>query len=319
MVVILHTHIPFAPEQKAQLLWWPGFSDLGWMGVDLFFVISGFIIAHVMNKPNISLPDYFWRRFWRIFPLYWLVMVAALLCYYRWGWFAYGIETLGPAGLVKSFLVLPLEPHPFWEPGWSLEHEVLFYIIAALVAPFFGLRVLAAVMFGLGAVGLAFNMGWDFHLFARPQLLFGAGVCAYLLRERSWKLAAPVALIGLILTYGHYYEIAKLPQWIADIATAAGFAGVVVMGVDLERRGWRVPRIMIRIGNASYSLYLWHLLVFPFIGRYAYGLGASPEIWRWMLVAGAVGVSLLSYRFIEKPLIAFSHRRFGRSERVAAE
>jgi peptidoglycan/LPS O-acetylase OafA/YrhL len=319
MVVVLHTHIPFAPEQKAQLLWWPGFSDLGWMGVDLFFVISGFIIAHVLSKPGVDLKDYFWRRFWRIYPLYWIVMIVALLCYLRWNWFGYGIETLGASGMVKSFLIFPMEPHPFWEPGWSLEHELIFYIIAALVAPFFGLRVLAAVMIGLGAVGLAFDMGWDFHLFARPQLLFGAGVCAYLMRERSMAAALPVALAGLVLCYAHYYELADMPQWVADIATATGFAGLVVLGVGLERRGWRVPRPMIAIGNASFSLYLWHLLVFPFVGRYAQALGASPEVWRWMLAGAAIGIALLSYRYIEKPIIAFSHRPLARTRPVAAE
>lgn len=320
MVVVLHTHIPFGPEAKAQLLWWPGLSDHGWMGVDLFFVISGFIIAHVLGKPNVALGSYFWRRFLRIYPLYWLVMLAGLYCYWRWNWFAYAYDTLGTQGMAMSFLILPLEPHPFWEPGWSLEHEVIFYVIAALVAPFLGLRALAAVMLGLGAAGLLFHPGWDYHLLARPQLLFGAGVCAYLLRATSWKMVLPFAAAGLGIMYGHYYETLPMPQWVADIATAAGFAGLVVVAVDVERQGWRVPRFMIAIGNASFSLYLLHWLVIPFAGRYAWSLGGPPELWRWIIVAVSIVLALLSFRFIETPLIRFSHRTPSLRRRpVAAE
>lgn len=319
MVVVLHTHIPFGPEEKAQLLWWPAFSDLGWLGVDLFFVISGFIIAHVLSRPDVSLRDYFWRRFWRIYPIYWLVMLAGLYFHYRWNWFGYAYDTLGPEGMVKSFLIFPLEDHPFWEPGWSLEHEVIFYIIAALVAPFLGLRVLAVVMIGLAVTGWLVDFGWDYHLFARPQLLFGAGVCAYLARERSWKQALPVALAGLALCYAYHYSLLEPPQWLADTATAAGFAGLVVACLDWERKGWRVPRIMIAIGNASFSLYLLHWLVIPFAGRYAYALGGPPELWRWIIVGVSIALAMLSFRLVEQPINRFAHRPFMRRAAVPAE
>ena len=56
--------------------------------------------------------------------------------------------------MIKSFLIFPQSSYPFWNPGWTLEREVLFYAIAALVAPFFGIRVLAAVLFTLAGIGM---------------------------------------------------------------------------------------------------------------------------------------------------------------------
>ena len=87
MVVVQHSHIAFTPTEKAKLWWWPVFSDFGWLGVSLFFVISGFIIANVLSRPNFSLVDYFWRRFIRIYPLYWMVGAVGLYYYFSRNWF----------------------------------------------------------------------------------------------------------------------------------------------------------------------------------------------------------------------------------------
>ena len=59
-----------------------------------FFVISGFIIASVVSSPHFKLKDYIWRRFMRIYPLYWLVMCAALFMFYRRHWFVSDVDAL---------------------------------------------------------------------------------------------------------------------------------------------------------------------------------------------------------------------------------
>lgn len=323
MVVVLHSHIAFGSDDKARLLWWPGFSDFGWLGVDLFFVISGFIIAYVISKPGFSIPSYVRHRFWRIVPLYWLVMLIALYYYRDRGWWSYYIDEFGTAGMVKSFLILPQKAHPFWEPGWSLEHEVLFYAIAAIVAPLAGLWSFAAVMIALGIVGFVFPLGWDFHLFSNVQILFGAGVIAYLLRNQTWRAAAPLGAAGLIATYGHLYGIWSLTTPLLTCTSAVGFASLLVTLLDVERhgsrRGWSFPRFLVLIGNASFSLYLWHWLFIPFISRWR-PENSPPELWRWIFVAISLTAAIASYQLIEKPLIKFSHKKWRKPARpVAAE
>lgn len=103
MVVVQHSHIAFSPSDKAKLWWWPGFSDFGWLGVSLFFVISGFIISSVLSRPNFSLGNYFYHRFMRIYPLYWGVMIVGLYYYCTRNWFKYSIDSLGVNGIIKSF------------------------------------------------------------------------------------------------------------------------------------------------------------------------------------------------------------------------
>lgn len=311
MVIILHSNMAVIAERRSELVWLPGFSDFGWMGVDLFFVISGFIIAHVLSDTKMTIGTYFWRRFWRIYPLYWLVMLVGLYYYRDRGWWGHSVEELGTMGMVKSFLIFPLEPHPFWNPGWSLEHEILFYIIAALVVPLAGLRALASVMFGLGAIGLLFPVGWDFHVFDGAQVEFGAGVLAYLLRNRSWKEAAPVALIALSAVYGHHYGLLPVTAKQSLIATAIGAAALIVTLLDVERNGWKVPRALVVIGNASFSLYLWHWLFLPFFGRWT-AEGGSMELWRWKFVALSIVTAVASYYLLERLLIKFSHIKWRR-------
>lgn len=308
MVVVQHSHIAFSPADKARLWWWPGFSDFGWLGVSLFFVISGFIIATVLSRPNFSYSDYFWRRFVRIFPLYWIVGAVGLYYYYTRNWFKYGVDLLGVEGMIKSFLILPLKVHPFWEPGWSLEHEVIFYIIAAAIAPTFGLLRLAIVLIALGITGMLVHFDWDYHMLAEAQIFFGAGVVAYLLRDRVWLEALPVALCSLALAYAQYYGAFNLGTIFPVATYAIGASALIIALLDIERHGWKVPRFFVLIGSASFSLYLWHWLLIPVISRWK-DIGGEPELWRWIIVVTSVLAALASYSLIEKPLISFSHRR----------
>lgn len=310
MVVIFHSKSAIWPtDERALLWWWPSFSDFGDLGVSLFFVISGFITANGTSKSDFSVWPYVWHRFWRIFPLYWIVMGAALLMYHYLNWFHADVESLGSGGMIKSFLIFPQKPFPFWAPGWSLEHEILFYIIAAAIVPFLGLPVLALVLIGLSVIGMSVVSFWDWHLFADPQLFFGAGVVGYILRNRRWYQALPVALILLGYSYAFYYKAFEAPYQIAQFAFAFGCAALIVTLLDFERHGWQVPKSLVLIGNASYSLYLWHWMVIPFAGWGRELWGGSPELWRWIIVVVSIVVALISYALFEKLFDAIGHGR----------
>jgi exopolysaccharide production protein ExoZ len=306
MVVVLHSHIAFAPEQKSKLWWWPGVSDFGWFGVHLFFVISGFIIAHVLSSPHFEVKKYFARRLVRIVPLYWIVMLAELYLYYERNWFAGDVDRLGFYGMTKSFLILPMDEHPFLAPGWSLEHELIFYVLAALLAPMFGLTTLAVVMITLGLAGTLFHMGWDYHFFSTVQILFGVGVLSYVFREQSARFAFPIAALSFGLTYASLYSWINIGGNVVVPMFGLGSGALIVGAVALERRGWQPNQLLVMIGDASFSLYLWHWLVIPFVSRWK-DVGGPPEMWRWVIVFLSIGVAIASYFTIERPLIRFSH------------
>ena len=196
MVVILHSKIMFSAEERKLLLTIPGFTDIGYYGVQLFFVISGFIISAVVSKPNYDVRSFAIRRVFRIFPLWWLVMSVGLAMYFWRSWFRADVELLGWVGVLKSYALLPQKPYPFINPGWSLEYEVIFYAIVALLYPLTGIWGVFVLMLGLSTAANAFKPADGYHLVDGSYLFFGAGIVAYLLRNRSGREAAPLAAGG---------------------------------------------------------------------------------------------------------------------------
>ena len=311
MVVVFHSKSMFADDGTREQLWWvPGFSDFGDYGVSLFFVISGFIIATVLDRPSLSILDFIKRRFFRIFPLLWVVMFVAAYHYYLRNWYAAEFEALGLKSFAMSAFAIPQKDYPFWAPGWTLEHEVLFYVIAALVFPFVRLKGLAIILVALGVLGILFKPGWDYHLTYNGQIYFAGGIFAYLFKEAGWRKALPLALLGLGLVYAGAYKLIPLNPNLGHFLFSLGAGALIVASIDIERRGIVPPKAITLLGDASDSLYLWHWLMIPIAALFMWKWGGPNEMWRWIYVGASIVVALLSFQMIEKPIIAFSHRKW---------
>lgn len=309
MVAVFHSKLMFANDgTREQLWWWPGFSDFGDMGVSLFFVISGFIIATVLDRPNLSVIDYVWRRFMRVYPLLWIVVMVGIYHYFLRNWFAADFLAQTRHTWIKTFLIFPQDGAPFWNPAWTLEHEILFYFLAILIAPWATLAGLCCILLALGTLGYLFDFGWDYHLTANPQIYFAFGIASYLFRNAPIPLAAIVAMAGLFVSYADLYGVIVLPPWVTDTTFSAGAAGLIIILVQAERRGLVVPRPLITLGDASYSLYLWHWMTLPIVSMF-YGIfGGQPETWRWIFVAVSITVAVISFYSIEKYFLSLAHR-----------
>ena len=120
----------------------------GHAGVDFFFVLSGFIITHVhrrdLGRPA-ALGRFCARRFVRIYPLYWVVSAIVIgLALFSPDW----ATRLQPSYIIASLLLLPHGQDPLLGVGWTLEHEMLFYLaFAAAIAS----RRLGFVLMAAGA------------------------------------------------------------------------------------------------------------------------------------------------------------------------
>ena len=310
MVLLFHSKLVFGDrETRESLVRIPGFTDFGDLGVNLFFVISGFIIATIVSRPEFRLREYFWRRILRIYPLLWIVMFVGICHYFLRNWFAWDLNEAGMKGMLLSAVAFPQAASPFWQPGWTLEHEVLFYFIAAGVAPFFGLVGLTIFLLVLGTLGILFAFGWDYHITSNAQIYFAGGVIAYLSRNAPLRWSVPVFVIFLGVYYlGLYGVIAINNATFGHYIFSVGTAALIVAVLSLERRGMPPPKAVVGLGDASYSLYLWHWMLIPIVGVFRDNFGGGAEVWRWIFVVTAIAVALLSYQIIEKPIIAFSHR-----------
>ena len=128
LVVFSHLFFVQAKYTTAGVL--PAFALYGLAGVDMFFVLSGFIMVAVAGR-NIGPIRFLWRRAARIYPTYWLVSLAVL---------ALAIvapalvdsSVIAPISLWRSFLLVPGETVPLLAVGWTLVHEMYFYLVFAI-------------------------------------------------------------------------------------------------------------------------------------------------------------------------------------------
>jgi exopolysaccharide production protein ExoZ len=315
LVVLVHggDMIRNLPDRGHAPLW--GLFDFGHAGVDFFFVLSGFIICYVhyndLGAPQ-RLTRYLWRRITRIYPIYWIVTLFLI----AYGFLRHPGMTLTAGHIVASFLLIHHDQSPILVSGWTLEHEVLFYLIfavailnrrlgAALFAAWMAL-VLAGLFIPLKSETLVFLSSY-FHV----QFLMGIG-CAYIVltgRIRFPRMVAAAGIVGFLAT-GLLEDVGVLGySSVTGHFFFGSFASLTIIGIALaELRGsLRVGRIGALLGDASYSLYLWHLYSNNWVAGVLIRLGLIAFLPGWVVLfacaAGSVTFACLFYRAVERPLI----------------
>ncbi len=292
-------------------------------GVDIFFVISGFVIAHATGPlfgTRTGPPRFLRRRLVRVVPLYWLtttLFLAALLLLPG----AINGTIGGAAYVAKSYLFIPARrPDGLVEPvfglGWTLDFEMLFYVV---LTPFVrlprGVAVAGAtlVLAALVAAGHAGVLrGAALGTWASPIVLeFCAGMGIALLVDRV-GLARPVrAALVCAAIAGFAFAPVSLPRPLAWGVPAAGLVAAATLG--RQRPHGAFERMLERWGDASYALYLVH----PFVMRPATlvwrhiarpGDAASLAFALAELVAAQLA-ALVLHRRIERP-VTRALRRF---------
>ena len=316
---------------------WPGPWDQGYAGVDLFFVISGFIMVWIAGgaaRGPRRAGRFLWRRVTRIYPLWW-IFCGLMALYFL---LAYGQPAspavVGPDGawgyLLASLALWPQSSMPVLQVGWTLTFEMGFYLIfAALlllpprIRPWLLLLWGAGVLVGLRALSFETMPGSPFALMFHPlvlEFLLGAAVAYILPRWRDEGWARFIALAGAF-AFAAWLAVGldpAEPAFPAQRVLVFGAPAALLLA-GLVRRdvaGGRVPAWLERLGDQSYALYLSHFLVLLAFKRVL----ALPG---WLEGGGAVslalfmalgtGLSLLvgwaAHRALERPLLHLARRR----------
>ena len=302
----------------------------GAAGVDLFFLISGFIM--VITSRGLSAGEFMSRRLIRIVPLYWLstlvFLAAALVVPQREG----QDHSLG--AILSSLLFIPhARPDGTAQPlnpvGWTLNYEMFFYVLFALglaIAPHRLVRLVGALLFTIVGLGLIL----------RPDVTALRFWCDAIVLE---FLAGMV--VGRLYLSG--FRIGALPATLLAGLAVASFA--VAAGYGEPRGLWRLlawggpalllllaavlgpspalPRPLTWLGDASYSLYLFHLpvlLVFKQIGpRLAlpWDAAATPWLVGLAITLASILVAGLAYAGFERPITRVLRERLGEGARKA--
>ncbi|MBW7971568.1 acyltransferase [Bradyrhizobium sp. BR 10289] len=323
LVVWVHTQVLITANFIPATLRLAGFG-----GVDLFFVISGFIIVHSTAKgmPWLTFAK---RRFFRIAPLYYIFTgLVILICIFLPS--VFNSTQLNFATIAKSLLFVPFEKslnhlYPIYSLGWTLNYEMFFYFLFTLALIAFNdartrVAVLVAVMVGLTFVGMFIEQpgSWGVVTFfyTRPIILeFVFGMVIAATRDRlqtqtrvSYYVLLSVGLIGFLLS-GLIFptmELAVLPETNTVLRYGVPAAMIVLGAVGLEQCHQRVGNSVLRlIGDASYSIYLSHFLVVAVLGlavaRIAH-TGWATLLCGLVVMAIATIFGVITYRCVEQPL-----------------
>lgn len=270
-----------------------GPAGLGAAGVDLFFVISGFIMANVARGRTAR--AFITDRLWRIYPLWWCAVLPWLFLVPR-----------DLPGVASSVTLWPIYPGGYYLPslevGWTLGFELLFYCgmsLAIATRPALPLTAYAVLLAGALATSSPL-----LHFIGSPlaiEFLMGAAV-ARLPRAAWFGLLIPLGLIFLLLTdpaiglveftVNPHLALSRVLSWGAPAALVLW--GALSLERLFEHRLFRVP---VLVGDASYSIYLFHPLV-------AYSLVAA-----WPLrAAAAVSLGLAAHLTLERRILAARKR-----------
>ncbi len=278
LVVLRHATTILAGPHAYDAPVFAGLFMFGRAGVDFFFVLSGFIIAYVHAGDIGRRPAFpaFWRkRLLRIYPPYWIAtaILVIVLLFSPTRDFA----ERDPVHVLSSLLLLPEQHEPILGIGWSLRHEMLFYLFFStlLLSRLLGtvLLITWAVAIGMAAayqsiVGQPLATGPLAFLLLRffnVQFFVGMGV-AWLVMYRparqpgAWLLSGVTVFFGTGLYESFGGSIA--PEWPPlTLAYAAGSAMALLGLTQLERqRCWTIPRPLLTLGTAS----VLHLLASPY-------------------------------------------------------
>lgn len=294
----------FAIVLVLALHWWPTLFPGGYLGVDLFFVLSGFLITTLMLEDrDFRLARFYERRARRLMPA-----VAVLLAVF---WWADGVEWA--ALYVANWARAGGELSPYLGHMWSLAIEEQFYLAWPLV--FLGLRscrrpvvvaALLAVAVGVGAYrnamaevvdGARLVNGTDMRL---DGLALGCALAfgwPWLARFDLRRYVAPLAAVALAALGWVWVANADLTRWGYTIVSAGW---LVVLVAVLYGSGHRLltHRAMVRLGVLSYSLYLWH---FPITAWVRGGSLYNTAAWSTVVsVVLSLAAAWVSYRFVEQ-------------------
>lgn len=292
--------------------------NVGAAGVDIFFVLSGFVIWTTTAHRDISPGAFLRRRIIRIVPLYWLVtFVTAIALLWKPAFFLN--QELSALNLCRSLLFLPEMRSEMFQPvvlqGWTLTYEMLFYLVFSLILLLPTSKRLAynALLF-IGFVFLGmFDPDRYIRAFANPMILeFVAGTFIAAAYMNGKHAPIPVAICLLLISIIWFgatntvpFDINRLIRW--------GVPSVLIVAALVSIEGSiEIPQCALFefFGDASFSIYMWQGIAGKTTTALLLKLSLSDFLMIPSVIILTVMMTLVAYVFLEKPMYAFLNSSF---------
>ncbi|MGY4287238.1 peptidoglycan/LPS O-acetylase OafA/YrhL [Bradyrhizobium sp. LM2.7] len=309
----------------------------GFAGVDVFFVISGYLITGIIHREMLekrfSLSNFYARRILRIFP----ALIVVVLVTFMLGWFALPVNEMealganinGAAAFIENF-VLHEQIVGYFDPGaerlpllhlWSLGIEEQYYIVwpAALWVisrwPARSAAVVAALALGSFVICILappLDAAWAFYSPTARGWELLAGAMLALRSRKELGVAGPwfdtalafAGLAGIAYSFWAFNGRSPWPGFLTLVPVLGVMALIATAGTPVHRR-LLSARPMVFIGLISYPLYLWHFPLIAYTKLHAGGAVSALPMCGLLLLSFLLAWS--TYHFIERPI------RFGKS------
>jgi exopolysaccharide production protein ExoZ len=301
------------------------FFIIGASGVDLFFVISGFVLAatsrEVFQRPAPIL-HFFYNRLSRIYPLYWIYCAMTLAVFFMRPEWVPAIRE-NRTSIMESLLLLPQDGLPFLPIAWALVHVIYFYCVFTVLLMAHEKRLTSLLMFWALLITFG-NLLYQYGFFSQSTPIiklitspltieFIAGSLLAKLIQRGMKsLGGTVMIVGAVLLltgYGLFYFLAPgtAPKnWLRVAIFGVPCILMVYGAVTMELSSNIVfPRLVRFLGDASYSTFLSHAIVLLAIGRLWGAFFSLPGkvdnlLVMLVMISVALSVGIGSYLTIER-------------------
>jgi peptidoglycan/LPS O-acetylase OafA/YrhL len=317
----------------------------GFVGVDVFFVISGYLITSFIlgqiGRGNFSFSNFYMRRIRRIFPALYVVMAFCAVV----GWLLltpHDYRLLGESifatvlfssnilfWMQAGYFSVPLQERPLlhtWSLGVEEQFYVVFPIFLVLLCRFFPRKLVAITFalcilsFGINALTVEYHPNFAFYLASSRiwELFIGALLAMGALpRPTSAKWSEVAGLFGAMLIVGAIFGFSKDTTFpgLAALLPSIGAASLIWAGIGQNgtvTRSLSHPAFVLT-GKISYSLYLWH---FPLLTFGAYVAVGDPSLtMRFALIALSIVLAFASWLYVEQP-VREGHWIFGKARPV---
>lgn len=275
-------------------------------GVEFFFVLSGRLMATILFINRITIPQFYWRRFARIFPaLLWLVFALLVI----------REISISDAVLALTFTANYIPPSEPLEHVWSLCVEEHSYIILSVIAIISRRRKInvAAVLFSISAMAMASGtiQTWIFHrgyeeVYRHSDVKISSVFIAAAMFLRFRKTTVPPIAPLIAVAFG---LIINIPYSMPDPVKYTFGTASIAFGVATIDQTWRWATILLGssiwriLGKWSFSVYLWQQ---PFYLQSMHS--------KWLLLSEVFAASLFSFFLIEQPARAFLNSHYFKKE-----
>jgi len=321
-LLVLLAHINF---KMTKLHGW-GDSQFGAIGVDIFFIISGFVIGASYELKNKSSREFLRDRFIRVVPLYWFLTIVALAV------FLIRPEIVNSSGgvtsIFSSFTLIPNGEKILIQNGWTLSYEMYFYLLFAisisLVEKFrIATPIVLTTLLLIGGLGVGFvfsNNSW--LAFNSIVIEFVFGMILY----KGRRIFVPngwIVVYMLSISLGAYFflrhHLVDPPRFLSCGVPAFFLLLGIINAEPLFKRisGGPLGRVGRVLGDFSYSLYLVHPFGIAAVGIVARKIGLGDILTVFSMIFASLVLGLFTWKFVELPVTQFTKYRLNRRAAVS--